>query len=373
MAERIQSFFGDLASSQNLQVIIDNSLDALQGQSLWRNWLDLGVARPTLTFETAIGRSRIEAAASIVDPDSPAPLRSRQALELLTGKIPTIKEKFAMKQSDMRALEAIRAARIADNARKNELIRKLYDDTSKAAVAGDKRVDIMLLQGISTLTIDAGVTNNPDGAAYGTVDLLAKDYQKQGVPVVWSDAANSTPIDDIETFVEFMWNNFGRMPGRIVMSYNLWLKFKRSAQVIARLQSYFNIGKANASFAVTQNNINEYFASNMWPAIEVIQHVSGIESDGVVTPYRAFDENAVVFMPMGKIGTLEHALPMELMHPAEYVNYASFGPTLVSKWRNNDPIIEYTGMELNAFPAIDVDGIFILTTNVVQASFNTNP
>lgn len=366
---RVQSFFGDLASDQNIQVLIDNSLDALQGASIWRQWLDVGIPRPTLTFETAIGRSRIEAAASIVDPDAPAPLRSRNQLELLTGNIPTIKEKFAMKQSDMRALEAIRAARISDNARKDALIRKLWDDTSKAAVAGDKRVDIMLLQAISTLTVDCSVTNNPDGVAFGTVDLLAKSYQKQGVPVVWTDFANSTPVDDIENFVQYMWNTYGRMPGKIVMSYNMWIKFKRSAQVIARIQSFFNIGKANASFAITENTVNEYFASNMWPAIEIIQHVSGIEKDGVVTPYRAFNDNNIVFMPTGKIGTLENAYPMELMHPVEFVNYATFGSTLVSKWRSNDPIVEYTGMELNAFPAIDVDGIFILTTDIVQASF----
>lgn len=366
---RVETFFGELATSQNLQVLIDNSLDALQGQSIWRNYLDVGIPRPTLTFETAIGRSRIEAAASIVDPDAPAPLRSRQQLELLTGNIPTIKEKFAMKQSDMRSLEAIRVARISSNAQKEALIRKLWDDTSKAAVAGEKRVDIMLLQAISTLTVDCTVTNNPDGVAFGTVDLLAKSYQKQGVPVVWTNLANAKPIDDIQNFVEYMWNTYGRMPGKIVMSYNKWLNFMRTAQVISRLQTFFNVGKANASFAVTQDNINAYFAANGWPMIEVIQHVSGIEKDGIVTPYRAFNDNNVAFMPMGKIGVLENAYPVELSRPVAGVNYATFGATLVSKWMNNDPIVEYTGMELNAFPAIDVDGIFVLTTDVVQASF----
>lgn len=367
----VPSYFGYLAEQQNLQALIDNSLDALQSESIWRKWLDLGISQPSLTFETAIGRARIEAAASIVDPDSPAPLRSRNTLELYTGKIPAIKEKFQMQQSDMRTLETLKALPISDNAKKLQLIKKLMDDTSKAAVAGDKRVDIMLLQAVSTLTIDCTITNNPDGVIFGTVSLLAKAYQKQGVSVVWSDSANATPIDDIENYVQFMYNNFGRMPGKIVMSYNKWIQFKKSAQVIARLQSFYNIGKANASFAVTQSNINEYFISNMWPEIEIIQHVSGIEKDGVITPYRAFDDNAVVFMPTGKIGTLMNAYPMETIMPVAGVNYANFGPTLVSKWMNNDPIVEYTGMELNAFPAIDIDSIFILTTNVVQASFNT--
>lgn len=369
----VPSYFGYLAEQQNLQAMIDNSLDALQGQSMWRNWLDLDVSQPSLSFETAIGRARIEAAASIVDADAPAPLRSRNTLELYTGKIPSIKQKFRMDQADMRTLMTLQALPISDAVKKQQLIKKLWDDTSKCAVAGDKRVDIMLLQAISTLSIDVTVTNNPDGVAYGTVSLLAKAYQRQGVPVIWSDAANSTPIDDIEGFVQLMWNNFGRMPGRIVMSYNLWIKFKKSNQVIARLQSFYNIGKANASFAVTENNINEYFTSNMWPNIEVIQHVSGIETDGVITPIRAFDDNAVVFMPIGKIGMLKNAFALETTMPVAGISYANFGPTLVSKWMNNDPIVEYTAMEMNAFPAIDIDSIFVLRTDTVQASFNTTP
>jgi hypothetical protein len=41
----------------------------------------------------------------------------------------------------------------------------------------------------------------------------------------------------------------------------------------------------------------------------------------------------------------------------------------VGKWRENDPLVEFTGMEMNAFPVLNVDGIFIMQTNVVLASF----
>jgi len=96
----------------------------------------------------------------------------------------------------------------------------------------------------------------------------------------------------------------------------------------------------------------------------------GIEKDGIITPIRPFNDNNLSFLPAGKLGELKNALPMEQLHPVEGISYANFGPTLVSKWRSNDPIQEWTGMELNAFPAIDVDGIFILKTETVQASFN---
>lgn len=365
----VPSYFSTLAESQNLQAMIDNSLDNLQKQSMWRGYLTPGIQRMELTFQVAIGRARIEAAASVVDQDAPAPLRSRNTLELLTGNIPSIKQKFRLSQSEMRALEVMRALNVQND--KQALIAKLWDDVSKCAVAGDKRIDHMFLQGLSTFSIDVSTTNNPDGVAYGTISLLNKAYQKQGVPVAWAaNPTTATPIDDIENYIRFIGNSFGRSFGRILMSESLWFAFKKTTQVQNYLKGFYNPG-SNATYAVTLNNVNEFMISNRWPAIEVIDDVIGIESDGVITASRPFDPNNVVFVPNGTLGSLEWALPMERLHPVAGKSYANFGPTLVGKWAEQDPLVEYTGMEMNAFPAIDVDNIFILDTDLVQASFNT--
>lgn len=369
----VPSFFADLAQSQNIQALIDSSLDNLQTQSIWREDLDLGLPQASLTFESAIGRDRIEAAASIVDPDSPAPLRSRPSLELYTGKIPTMKEKFRMKQSDMRAIEVLMQSKAFSNdARKNALIKSLWDDVSRAATAGDKRVDILLMQAKSTLSVDVGLSMNPDGVNYGTVDLLAQPYQKQGVPVVWTDLANAKPIDDIERFVETIWKGLGRRFGMIEMSYSLWLTFKRTAQVQDMLKSFFNIGKANGTYAATLNNVNEMFDANGWPMIKLNNEIRSIEVDGKIVPFRPFNENNLCFRPAGKLGTLANAYPMELTHKIMKKSYANYGATLVSKWCDDDPLTEFTAMEMNAFPVLEaLDGIFILQTNVVQANYVT--
>lgn len=367
----VPSFFGNYANDANIQVMIDNSLDVLQGESIWRRYLTEGIPQASLTFESAIGRSRIEAAASIVDPDAPAPLRSRNKLEFLTGKIPTMKEKFRMSQAEMRTIQSIMEnARFRDNQRVRALLNTLWDDVRKCATAGDKRVDFMLLQALSTLTVDTSVTLNPDGAAYGVVSLMARAYQRQGVPVVWTDLANAKPIDDIENYMDAIYTNFGRVFGKIMMSRDMWLKFKRTAQVIDRLKSFFNIGKANGTYAATIDNVNEMFMAEGWPMIEIVNKSIGVESDGIITPYKPFDVNNIAFVPDGTLGELQNAYSMELMKPVVGKNYATFGPTLVSKWCEDDPLVEFTGMEMNAFPALtQIDGIFILTTDVVQANY----
>jgi len=226
----------------------------------------------------------------------------------------------------------------------------------------------MLLQAISTLTIDVTTTNNPDGAAYGTIDLLPQAYQLQGVPTVWTDVA-STPIDDIENFITINRDTRGRGFGKILMSMRLWNYFKKTTQVKNYLASFYNTGKANSAFAVTLNNINEYMTANNWPVIEIVEHNTHIEVDGLPTFVRGFNDNNCVFVPAGKLGTLFQAVSMEDIHRVAGKSYAKFGPTLVSKWAESDPLVEFTGMEMNAFPGVNIDSIFVLKTTTVQASF----
>lgn len=337
-------------------------------QSIWRGFLEVGLPQMSLNFDSAIGRDRIAAAASIVDSDAPAPLRSRNKLELYKGKIPAIKEKFRMQQDDMRTLEVLRALPL-NGSNNNALIAFLNKDLQEASVSGDKRIDLMLLQAISTLQMDINLTNNPDGVAYGVIDLLAQSYQQQGVPIVWSSSTTAKPIDDIEAFILAMRNIRGRQFGRIMMSYELWNGFRKTTQVTDMLKSYFNIGKTNGTFANTLANVNDMFVANNWPPIEIVNHITMVEVDGSPTYIKPFSTTNVVFAPPGKLGTLFNAVSMEELRPVRDKSYAKFGPTLVSKFQEGDPLVEFTAMEMNAFPMINVDSIFILKTETVQASF----
>lgn len=367
----IPSFFGEDASTPSIQALVDDTLETLQAKSFWRTFLDVDLPQASLSFEQVIGRSRIEAAASIVDIDADAPLRANATLEKYYGAIPTMKEAFYLKQSEIRDLLSLQESQLlGGNASVQALIAKLYDHVSQAAVAGDKRVDILLLQAISTLALDVSVTYNPDGAALGAIDLLPKSYQKQGVPITWdTNLTTATPIDDIDTFSEFINATFGRDFGRIVMSRKKWRIFRRMTQVTQQLVAFYNIGKQAASYAPTLDAVNEMFDANGWPMIEIINDVVGIESDGIVSPFRFFSDDNIVFMPSGKVGTLKNAVPMERLRPLENISYADFGPTLVKKWADNRPYKEVTEMEMNACPAINTDAIFLLQTNVQQDTF----
>lgn len=366
----IPSFFGEYSSSPALQALVDDTLESLQAKSLWRQFLGVDLPQASLSFEQVIGRARIEAAGSIVDIDAPAPLRSNASLEKYFGAIPTIKEKFVLKQSEIRDLMALEESQLlGGSASVQALIKKLYDHVSQAAVSGDKRIDILFLQAVSTLQMSVGVTENPDGAALGTIDLLPKAYQKQGVPVVWTDLANAKPLDDIDNFQEYLATTFGRAFGRIIMSRKQWRAFRKINQVVDQLKSFFNIGKTNGTYSPTLDNVNEMFSQNNWPNIQIIDDVIGIEADALITPYRFFSDTNLVFAPFGELGTLKNSFPMERVKPLQNKTYADFGPTLVKKWAEDDPYREYTEGETIACPAINTDAIFLLQTTTVQADF----
>jgi len=359
----VASIFKDLASKQNLQALIDNSQSALYGQSVWRQYLDWGLPQIELTFDTIIGRSRIEAAASIVDPDGNAPLRSRGKLELLEGKIPTMKEAFKLNQKEYRALQSLQALPISDAERKQQLIKKLYDDVSIAATSTDRRLDYMFWQGISTFKINVDITNNPDGVAFGEVDLLAASDQSRTVSVTWS-TSTADPFKDINDVVDYAATK-GRRFTEIWIESETWLNIKNLDKVKFAISGYMNPG-SNKNFVVTLERVNEYLAANQLPVLKLVNVRTNIEKDGKSTIINPFKKENVVFVPAGKLGIVHNALAIEEMEPVQGKTYAKYDRTLLKKYREDNPWAEMTEVELNAFPALEqIDGIYLLQTDVV--------
>ena len=95
MSEKVKSIFGVYA--EKMQLVIDASMDKFA--PVWfKKYFDWGNSTSSLTYVSAIGRNRIEAAASVVDRNAPAPLRGRAGLEKLSGTVPAIKESFKLSE-----------------------------------------------------------------------------------------------------------------------------------------------------------------------------------------------------------------------------------------------------------------------------------
>lgn len=359
MSERIQSVFGQLASK--MQVMIDSSFD------LWKpTWFtkhfDFGVPTIGLDFTTVIGRSRIEAAASVVDRESPAPLRTRALIEQLTGKVPAIKEAFKMSETDYRNMLTIQNIPNLDDATKQRMLLDLmFGDLQKASNAPMKKLDIMCLQAMSTGKIKINAATNPDGLILPDVDLLMPAANLKKVVEKWSVSATADPVTDIYNTVKAA-RAKGITYEKILMRIEVFWRMVQCTKFAANISAFYNPG-SGATVAITFDKVNEYLRANKLPYIEEVNEVIGVEKDGSISAIQPWEENNITFVPAGKFGVIHNAFAMEELQPVKMVDYAKAGRVLVSKWMSNNPWGEFTSCELNAFPGVSViDQIAIMQT-----------
>lgn len=355
---RIKSVFG--AYSEQLQFIIDTSL-AKFDPVFFTKYFDWGVPRQQLTFSTAIGRKRIEAAASVVSVGSPAPLRSRSNLEKLDGEVAAIKEKLALDERDYREYMALSNLNVDDVTKRNAALDLLFGDVKLVGDSALKRVDMMVLQALSAGVVSMGVTNNPDGIKTGDIDILFSSKNRFNVIDKWSVAANAKPITDIMNRV-IEARKRGIIFETILMEFDTFLRMRTADETQSLLAGFFQLGTGQKKLG-NLDQVNEYLSSERLPTIEIIDVAFGVEKDGKISTYSPWKANSVSFIPSGKLGKIENALTIEQMKPVADVSYATYQRALISKWSVNDPFAEYTGVELLAFPAIQaIDSIFIMDT-----------
>lgn len=356
---KIQSLFGVYADK--LQLIIDKSLDKF-APTWFEKYFDFGAPQMSLSFVTVIGKSRVEAAASVIARGSAAPLRSRAGLDKLTGNIPPIAEKFAMDEELMRQYMTIQQLPVSEDVKKAQLLELLFGDVKKTGDSLMKRLDIMCLEGLSTGQISLDVNNNPDGIVLANpIDLLMPSGNKSNANVDWSTAATATPIKDIEDTVNTH-KARGVTFAKVLMSVAAWQKFRATTEVKDYIKTFY--GQVNNKVLPTLDVVNDFLQKQMLPIIEIVDVTIGVEKDGVIGTIRPFKDENVAFVPVGKIGTIHNALSVEQLKPVEKVSYASYKNGLISKWQENEPWQEFTKGEINAFPGIDsIDSIALLSTN----------
>lgn len=359
---QLASIFGQYAT--RMQVMIDNSADRFA--PLWYpKYFGWAPPQSTLNYTSVIGKSRIEAAASVVNRDSSTPLRSRAALEKLNGEIPAIKEMFKMDENDYRDFLMLQQLNVDDNSKLTQLMDFLFADVKHVGDAAHKRVDAMVLEAVSTGKITIDTTNNPDGLAYGTkLDLLMPDDNKKTAALSWDSSATATPLTDIENVVSAAGDK-GVSFAKILMSNTLFGKFKKCKEVKDTLTAYYYgpIATGSNTFAITSlDRINEYLSANGLPTVELVDVPIGVEKDGVISTIRPFSDSNVSFIPAGNLGEIKNAVAIESLKPVPQLSYATYNRALISKWYSNEPFGEWTKVELNAFPAFGaIDSTFILS------------
>lgn len=356
MENRIKSVFGDYATA--LQVLVDENLDRFK-EPFFPKYFTMGTPQNGLSYATAIGRSRIEAAASVVAHGSEAPMRSRAGLEKLSGEVAAIKVKRKMDESEYRNWMVLQGMPVSDETKKQQIIQLIWDDVKHVIDSVRSRVDIMVKQALSTGNVNINLASNPDGINLGDINLLRLDnnsgvpgsrngttaaFENTGTATYWSDnqgtsGGEANPLTDIQYVVE---ENPEFDFEKVLMTP------RRFRAVASRRRVTEMLGESP-----TLEMINNWLTDRNLPYIELVTGRHTLETNGVVTNFAPWNDNHVAFIPAGTLGIVHNALAIEEIRPVEGVDYAISDRILVSKFAQTEPFGEYTRGEIAAFPGFE--------------------
>ena len=356
MAER-QSILKEIGTKKGLQYLIDRTQEKYR-PIIWPNFFEWRETTK-ITYETLIGSVGIGAAASVVSYNSAAPLRTRKHVKKLTGEIPSLREKFQMSETDLMEYIAMTSGANSDE---RAIIDLIFRDVKEAAESPHKRLDYMVLEALSTGQISLSTTTNPDGIiTESAIDFGMPAANKTGVAVVWSAGATCTPITDIMKVVELA-EGLGIKLEKIRMRRSVWNNMRKSTE-LAGFVTAWAIGKSDPKVNLNLELVNEFLLAEGLPIISLVDVSIGIEKDGVVSAKTPFSSQNIAYTPAGMLGDMLNAPIVERIYPAKDVNYADYNRALIKKWGNTDPVSEFTGVELNAFPSWkNVDFCFLQNT-----------
>lgn len=295
-------------------------------------------------------------AADIVALDSPLPLKKRDALSKASGDIPKLGMKLYLNERLMSDLNILQNRKGSDN----EIIKKLFGDTKKCTVGVYETLEYMFLQGLSSGVTSITDENNPGIAI--RIDFGYKETNKYGAEIPWSNP-NAKPLDDIEKIQTAASAN-GDSIRYIMMDKQTFNVFKKNQQVRESYAMYmgFSITKDTIIPTPDLTKVNQALSANYGVEIQVTDRSVVFEKNGVRTVKKPWEQNMVVFLTDLQVGTLTYGQLAEELHPVDGVQYQKVDDfILLSKYRKNDPLREFTSSQALVLPVIDnVDSIYTL-------------
>lgn len=316
-------------------------------------------SNPSLTFETLIGDQKARVVADITGYNSPAPIKSRPAVNTVTGKIPPLRVKRKMDEEDIYTYEQLKNRANSDQ---KEILDLVYKDTDYVVESVRGRMEWLALQALSLGKVTITGNNNGVPMKYD-IDFQVPDSHKKVVDTVWSDTGNSAPIDDIDAITEQVADE-GYTLKYMLMNRKTFNRFRKSQDVMDFAAPYALYGGTREKRPPSQKVINEALREDGKPEIVVVDSSVGIEGeDGTITYTNPFRDNFVTFLPQAQSGNMLVAPTAEELRPPKQVTQAKRDKILVSKFSEVDPVAEFTKGEANAFPSWNnVDRTWILDT-----------
>ena len=312
----------------------------------------------------AISVLNTSVSADYVAMDSSLPLKRRDSIGKASGDIVKSGMELWLNEKQLTDLDTMILQKSSDA----DIIAKLFHDTPKVITGIYELMEKSFLEGLST-----GITVIDDTENVGTgvrLDYKYPDENKFGVSMLWG-SVDAKPLDDIRQALRKAKAD-GNSIAYVYMDDNTFENFAKTMQV--KEYFAFSIGFVGSGAIVpvpTLEKINDALkADNRYRfQITIVDRRVVNEKNGkrtVVTPWGA---GKVILTATQEVGVLAYARLAEQNHPVAGVSSQTADDfILVSKYRKNDPLAEFTSSQARVVPVIcNVEQIYQIDTNLVTA------
>lgn len=299
-------------------------------------------------------------AADMVSMNSPLPIKSRDAIAHANGSLPKIGMKKIMFESDINAVNIMKA----QGAEWTNIANKLTSDPIACSVGIDEQNEANFLTGLSNGIVAVEDENNT-----GTALRINFGYLPENCFGV--ETQNELTLDDIKRVLAYA-NNNGDTIITICIALSTYNKLRQTQGAKELVANYRGqTFDSNTKLPVpTASLFDEAFADdNNGVAFLKIDRSIISEKNGKRKPYKPWNQNKLIFLTTEEVGALVWGTLAEKTNPVEGVVYSTVDEyKLISRYRTTEPFTETTSGQALVLSVIEnVDQIYSLDISESQA------
>jgi hypothetical protein len=299
-------------------------------------------------------------AADMVSMNSPLPIKSRDAIAHANGSLPKIGMKKIMFESDINAVNIMKA----QGAEWTNIANKLTSDPIACSVGIDEQNEANFLTGLSDGIVAVEDENNT-----GTALRIKFGYLPENCFGV--ETQNELTLDDIKRVLAYADNN-GDTIVTIAIALSTYNKLRQTQGAKELVANYRGqTFDSNTKLPVpTASLFDEAFADdNNGVGFLKIDRSIISEKNGKRKPYKPWNPKKLIFLTTEEVGALVWGTLAEKTNPVEGVVYSTVDEyKLISRYRTTEPFTETTSGQALVLPVIEnVDQIYSLDISEAQA------
>lgn len=284
--------------------------------------------------------------------DGPIHVARRDVYQAQSIALPPLSDSLAMGEYERLQIQFARTGGTNQGA----LINAIYDDA--AILTNNVRRRMELARG--DVLVDGKFTLAGEGGLYMEADYAVPGGNFKTASPLWSDAANSDPITDLNNWCQSYLDLNGFLPGGMILSRTVINNLLGNAKLRTGYGSI--LGVANM---LTRQQIESAFESYTLPPIKLV-YDSSVDVDGTST--RVLPNNKVIFVPpegqpLGYTAWGVSATALELTNSSESDLSFEDAPGIVGVVeKQGPPYRQYTFVDAVGMPVIENPNFLMVAT-----------